>query len=59
MIDAEFVQEAKKTDRELSPSAGEDVQKAVEAVIATPPDVVAYARRILEQGALSPERMAP
>lgn len=51
MNDHEFLGEAKKTDRELSPSRGEDVQKAVEAVIATSPDVLSYARKILEAGA--------
>jgi len=51
MKDNDFIEEAKKNDRELSPSTGEEVQKAVEAMIATPPDVIAYARKILEQGA--------
>lgn len=51
MRDAEFAAEAKRTDRELSPSRGEEVQKVVAAVVATPKDVVAYARRILEEGA--------
>jgi tripartite-type tricarboxylate transporter receptor subunit TctC len=51
MQDAEFLSEAKKTDRELSPSTGEEVQKVVEALIATPKDVLAHAKTILDQGA--------
>ena len=51
MRDAEFLNEAKKTDRELSPSTGEEVQKVVEALIATPKDVVSRAKEILDQGA--------
>ncbi len=51
MLDAEFQSEAKKTDRELSPSTGEEVQKVVEALIATPKDVVARAKQILDAGA--------
>jgi tripartite-type tricarboxylate transporter receptor subunit TctC len=37
-------------DRELSPSTGEEVQKVVEALIATPKDVVIYAKKILDAG---------
>jgi tripartite-type tricarboxylate transporter receptor subunit TctC len=51
MADPDFVAEAKRTDRELSPSKGEEVQKVVETVIATPTDVVVYAKRILDEGA--------
>jgi len=32
-------------------SKGEEVQKVVEAVMATPKDVVVYAKRILDEGA--------
>ncbi len=50
MKDPEFIEEARRTDRELSPSTGEKVQKAVESVIATPRDVIEYAQNILKQG---------
>lgn len=51
MKDPEFIAEAKRTDRELSPSNGEAVQEVVARLIATPKNVVAYAKRILDEGA--------
>ncbi|MEE8516294.1 MAG: tripartite tricarboxylate transporter substrate-binding protein, partial [Alphaproteobacteria bacterium] len=42
--DPKFIAEAKKSKREINPVSGEDVQKLIEKVLATPKETVAAAR---------------
>jgi tripartite-type tricarboxylate transporter receptor subunit TctC len=41
MKDKDFLAEAQKTDLEVNPVSGEDVEKLVKEVYATPPDIIA------------------
>ena len=44
MRDKDFLAEAEKTDLEVNPVSGEEVEKLVKDVYATPPDIVAKAK---------------
>ena len=44
MKDKEFLAEADKTELEINPVSGEDVEKLVKEVYATPPDIIAKAK---------------
>jgi tripartite-type tricarboxylate transporter receptor subunit TctC len=44
MIDQDFLAEAAKTELEINPVSGADVEKLVKEVYATPPDIVAKAK---------------
>jgi len=44
MTDKDFVAEADKTQLEINPVSGEDVEKLVKEVYATPPDIIAKAK---------------
>jgi tripartite-type tricarboxylate transporter receptor subunit TctC len=44
MTDKDFLAEADKTELEINPVSGEDVDKLVKEVYATPPDIVAKAK---------------
>lgn len=48
MKDPGFLAEADKAQIDISPSTGEDAEKIVASVLATPPDVIARAKAILE-----------
>jgi len=47
MKDPQFLEDAKKTRLDLSPQTGEQVQAFVSKLYATPPDIVAQAKKIL------------
>jgi tripartite-type tricarboxylate transporter receptor subunit TctC len=44
MTDKDFLAEADKTQLEVNPVSGEDVEKLVKEIYATPPDIVAKAK---------------
>jgi tripartite-type tricarboxylate transporter receptor subunit TctC len=44
MTDKDFLAEADKTELEVNPVSGEEVEKLVKEVYATPPDIVAKAK---------------
>jgi hypothetical protein len=44
MKDKDFLAEADKTELEINPVSGEDVEKLVKEVYATPPDIIAKAK---------------
>jgi hypothetical protein len=46
--DPEFIAEAKKLRLPVSPRTGEEAAKAIDAIYATPPDIVAAARKIVQ-----------
>jgi tripartite-type tricarboxylate transporter receptor subunit TctC len=48
MKDKDFLAEADKMQLEINPVSGEDVEKLVKEVYATPPDVVAKAKQAAE-----------
>jgi tripartite-type tricarboxylate transporter receptor subunit TctC len=48
MKDPQFLEEAKKTNMDISPSTGEDAQKVAEMIANTPPNVIARTKEILE-----------
>lgn len=48
MKDPAFLAEAGKAQIDISPSTGEEAQRVVDAVLKTPPDVLARAKAILE-----------
>jgi tripartite-type tricarboxylate transporter receptor subunit TctC len=48
MQDPEFLAEAEKLNFEVAPVRGEDLQKVVDQVMATPKDVAEKARHLLE-----------
>jgi tripartite-type tricarboxylate transporter receptor subunit TctC len=48
MKDPEFLAEAEKTKTDISAMTGEEAQKIAEATIATPPEVIARAKELLE-----------
>ena len=48
MQDPAFIEEMRKLQLDIEPVAGEGVQKMVEDVVATPPDIVRRVRTILE-----------
>lgn len=48
MKDPAFLAEADKAQIDISPATGEEAQKLVEAVLRTPPDVLARAKAILD-----------
>jgi tripartite-type tricarboxylate transporter receptor subunit TctC len=48
MSDPAFLEEARKGSVEVEPVAGVELQKVVEAVMKTPPNVVARAKSFLE-----------
>ena len=49
MADKELVAEAAKMKVDADPVSGEELQKKVEAIYATPPDIVEKARKAMEQ----------
>lgn len=51
MKDKGFLAEADKAQIDISPSTGEDAEKIVASVLATPPDILARAKAILESTA--------
>jgi tripartite-type tricarboxylate transporter receptor subunit TctC len=44
MRDKDFLAEAEKTDLEINPVSGEDVEKLVKEIYATPADIIAKAK---------------
>ena len=46
--DPEFIAEAKKLRLPVSPRTGEEAAKTIDAIYATPPDIVAAARKIVQ-----------
>ena len=50
MADPEFLADADQTRMDISPSSGETAQKLAASILATPPDVVARAKQIMESG---------
>jgi tripartite-type tricarboxylate transporter receptor subunit TctC len=48
MKDPQFLAEAEKMQMDISPAPGEEVQKLAEAIIDTPPAVLARAKAILD-----------
>jgi tripartite-type tricarboxylate transporter receptor subunit TctC len=44
MKDKDFLAEAEKTDLEINPVSGEDVEKLVQEIYATPADIIAKAK---------------
>ena len=50
MADPEFLADADQTRMDISPSSGETAQKLAGSILATPPDVVARAKQIMESG---------
>ena len=44
MKDKDFLAEADKTDLEINPVSGEDVEKLVKDIYATPADIIAKAK---------------
>jgi tripartite-type tricarboxylate transporter receptor subunit TctC len=44
MTDKDFLAEAQKTDLEINPVSGEEVEKLVKEVYATPADIIAKAK---------------
>jgi len=44
MKDQDFLADAKKTDLEINPVSGDDVEKLVKEVYATPADTIAKAK---------------
>jgi hypothetical protein len=49
VLDPLFVGDAAKLQIELSPLSGEQLQTLIQEVASTPPDVVAYAEKIMKQ----------
>ncbi len=48
MKDPDFLAEAAKAQMDISPSTGEDAQKIADAIVNTPPDVIARAKALVE-----------
>jgi hypothetical protein len=51
MADAEFVAEARQRGLEVNPVSGADIDKLIDELYGTPPDIVAEARRMISEGA--------
>jgi hypothetical protein len=51
MRDPDLLAEAAKSDLKLTPSNGEEVQRLVAEVIATPPEIVERTKEILDEAA--------
>jgi hypothetical protein len=47
MKDPRFLEDAEKAKLDIAPQTGEEVQAFVEALYASPPDVIARARKVL------------
>jgi tripartite-type tricarboxylate transporter receptor subunit TctC len=45
LADAELVAEANKASLDIGPQSGDEVQKLVEKLYATPPDLIAFLRK--------------
>jgi tripartite-type tricarboxylate transporter receptor subunit TctC len=51
MADAEFLAEAKGRGLEVNPVSGADIDKLVDELYRTPPDIVAEVRKMISEGA--------
>jgi len=56
MQDAEFLNEAKRQDLDISPWTGEELQRTVTDIVNTEPAILDQIRKALESGSTSEER---
>ena len=49
MADSSFLEEARKLNLQVNPASGKDVQALVATLYATPPDIVAQAKKSIDE----------
>jgi hypothetical protein len=59
MKDAEFLAEARQQDLDISPWAGEELQKTVVEIVNAQPAVLEQIRKAIQSGSVSEERKEP